>query len=1232
MWSKYDVGEKKNIFFNHEEHSKKDTETFIKIKNSICSRQCSVFLGPQVDYNKLKMYARKASEEPTFGLDQRYPKRRKLNDYHDEYSDYLGPFDVDHLTRKSIRNLCKYKRFSYRKLFKTSYKYSKFNPDIVMDFIKIPSIHKLTKVLDLMYNDSLYRLRSNNLGGCEKSIIRMSKELKIFLFDLCYHKFLTFWGPELEFAKSKLDLFVLKEYKRLRRSFIKNTRANTTADSPNLRKFIICSGGLIRYAKKPQIVRCFFVVNTFCSILVKKSCRLIQGAVMKKVIRKGCNKDIRKPMFSNCIHPDIEVIRLKLYHEGTTIKKTFMEIIDEYKHTTKNNRLNFSQISDIRCAYERVLGPGECIDKSDLEKCANENYNYDNFQNGTDLNHTIIFNDLTTVNNDDFDLELDDSDIKPENVLNESDMIPNFSGFASTTVVNHKADKLPQHIIDWVEEVRSRNYFRYKLETFNGVYIGGDLNESAELIEKEVHTKFTSNEDPNIPNEKETLSHCLKEVKMSMDSLIQERTVTINQDREISTDSLEGKSVINYSEAEASENLEKEITMVNSEQKNVIDVLVNKISTDNSEEDEEVEDEEEDDDDDDEDVVDVDIDDDDDNDNDDNERREGGGGEGSTINSSEEKNISSHYSEINKYFKRNLLKHSMKVAKTEKKLMQMLIKSKFFSHKINFKKYKKCMKMKVFQNIIYNGSLRMAICEELNLHRLGIINDKTYKKLLESIKNEDSMLQQFFTFNGEVNFLIWPLGEDIVNSIIPRSSSIINTLFVFVKNAISTFCEKIKILLRKSGLTIVLNKESLFENLCNEQKGKDVFINELSLEYTNINIPSSSANIDKISTHVPEKLITENLDLKNTSCFIKKNSSNAEICKTMINIIKSDESNLLSWEKCNNFKKFKSKLLQVGLTLPIEEGNTLHGAKFIQMYASWFCKEYFRGEHLYKFAISILKNIAIHINTVGECINSNIDMAIDYALIILYHDPCFAKVYKSYINAKNPKCSTSSKFENSSDDKNHSDYKDCNKKGIEEVVNIEPDVNVETNTIDADNVGMSSVISEVSTSNVFDELNNIQVNGSETSNPQCLNYNSKNDFIHDFSKLLSENGDGASNNLFENIDVDENNLFNIDFINVDDSNCNSLQFNEANPFDDFPITKLFDDNIPLETHSVNDMLEINLQFQQDKNTEEVSLISSCDELVNYAVSDEISLEDLNMAAVSDEYGFDNAGVLLPPYN
>lgn len=50
-----------------------------------------------------------------------------------------------------------------------------------------------------------------------------------------------------------------------------------------------------------------------------------------------------------------------------------------------------------------------------------------------------------------------------------------------------------------------------------------------------------------------------------------------------------------------------------------------------------------------------------------------------------------------------------------------------------------------------------------------------------------------------------------------------------------------------------------------------------------------------------------------------------------------------------------------------------------------------------------------------------------------------------------------------------------------------------------------------------------------------------------------------------------------------------------------------------------------MQFDQDRNSEEVSLIFSCAQLVNYAVSDEIRLEDINMAAIYNKYGIDNNG-------
>ncbi|XP_025205831.1 uncharacterized protein LOC112602113 [Melanaphis sacchari] len=1001
MWSKLN-SEEKNIFCNRGEHSKNDTKPVTLTNNDqICTKSCSVYVGPPINMDRLKEYARKPPKEPTFGLNQRYPKRTKNEDLQEGLSQYIGPFDFEHLTSK---------------------------PRVILDFLRVPSMSKLTMLLDLMYNDSLHRLCSNDLRGRER-------------------------------------------------------------------------------------------------------------------------KD--------------EIMRLRLYHKGTTIRKTFMELVNDYKRMKRTNTLNFSQISDLRHAYENILEPGEYLNKV----------------------------------NDDFDLSLDDSGIKIENMLNEFCMVPSFTDFLSTTIIandKNKTEKLPQDLIDWVKEVRSRDSLILNDENDSTKTTEDKLkNVSIDVVEKEVNLKCNSNDDDNIENEKETPSHCLEKVKTSTDSLEQERNSTINQDMEISIDSVAEKSVTNYQDVEASESKVKEIPMVILEQETSIDVLKDETFTKKSEE-EEVEEE-------DKKREEVEKEEKEGEEND----EEGGEREETAINTLEENNISSNYSKINKIFKKKLLTHSLRITKAEKRTLVRIINSKFDPDKINWKRYKPSTRTRLFQVIVYFGSFRMALCDELHLDRLGLKNDKICEidKLLRSIKVETGLLQQFFTFNGIENILIWPLGKDIVNIIIPESSPTINILFSFVRDIITKFCEKLKVLLRKSGLKIVLNKESLFENLPNYQIGKDVCNTELSLDYANVHTQSSS-----------KKLNTEHLDLTKTSFCIKKNSSNEKICQSMINIIKSDDSIFQSWNECNNLNKFKSKLLQAGVTLPIEESNTLHCSKFVEIYVRWFCEEYLQGEKFYKLALSILKNIILHINTVGECTDTKVETAINNVLIILYHDPCFAKVYELYVNAKNPKCSSSSKHENFSDEKYNSDYVDVNKKAIGKV-NIESNVNVQTNMIETNNVEMPSNNSGISTSCVFGKLNDVLVNDSEvTSNPQCSNYNSKNDFIYDFSNLLSENNDGSSNTLFENVDVDENN------------------FNEANPFDDFPMTNLFDDNIPLENHSVNDMLGINLQFQQDKNTEEVSLISSCDQLVNYAVSDEISLEELNMAAVSDEYGFDNAGVLLPPYN
>jgi len=89
----------------------------------------------------------------------------------------------------------------------------------------------------------------------------------------------------------------------------------------------------------------------------------------------------------------------------------------------------------------------------------------------------------------------------------------------------------------------------------------------------------------------------------------------------------------------------------------------------------------------------------------------------------------------------------------------------------------------------------------------------------------------------------------------------------------------------------------------------------------------------------------------------------------------------------------------------------------------------------------------------GEYVNKQIiNILTTHPLIKLYHHPCFAKAYESYLNKNYNKCLSSLKYDNTSGDINHSDYGSVNIIGVEEP-QIEPNVNIQTDSLDTYHVG-----------------------------------------------------------------------------------------------------------------------------------------------------------------------------------
>lgn len=871
MGSKFN-GKNKNNIDNHGKHSTRyDTKTAIPTNNKHIIKDCSVQLGPLIIMDRLKKYARKLPEtieEPTFGLNGRYPKRRKIEPKQEELfkskSKYIGPFDIDYLTRNSI-NLREVK--SKGKIYnikrnKKPLLFPKLTPEIVLDFIKKPSVKKITMLLKLIYDESIqyYIMQLNDSTSCEQSD-QMSIELEKYLFKLCYQKFCEIWlhkRPRVSFLSSK-------QFKRFIRSLLKHTRCRTTIYNMSLRKLILYNGRLTGYPKKPHLIQCINIIFTFFDTISKKCVRMIRMGHKKK---------------ANCKRYNNEIHSIKLYHKGTTNRKDFLEIVEEYKQILNADRLSFNQVADIKLAYESILKPGECIDKADLEKCANENYDFNRFQDGTKINQTdtIISEDLNTSNNDDFDF--DDIDHTPEVLINciKNVRIPQFDKYifydkfqehkkkeflplnyvvpksvdnyvettednlrkgiinylephrtatvdqdAHTSVDNFEGatkysktessanydsddDKLPEQILKWCNEVKSPNNVILKdkknhVETTEN----NSKNGSIEAIEKEVHIQSTSSEDYNIENE--TPAHSSREVTPFRNCLVHQRTAIVNQDINISTGDVQGT-------------------------------------------------------------------------------------------------IATTSLLLQHLYQNKLLSHPMKSTSLAKIILPIVIYSDINLRRINWNEYPPSTRAMLYQIIMYFGSFKKALCDNLNLDRLSLkeknICDRIdIEKLLKLLRNETCIPQKCFTFTEVESFLTWPLGKNIDNKIdnkiVSQMNPSITVLIRFVKNILSKFYGKVKDLPHKSGQKTVLNQGSLFKSLFYAQIRNNT---KLSLKHQ----PSSVNNNEIKEWQVQPYVQTDPMD-----------TNNVDMSLVSSNISTPNELNVLNNITIANFDtqflKFKNDII-----------------------------------------------------------------------------------------------------------------------------------------------------------------------------------------------------------------------------------------------------------------------------------------------------------------------------------
>ncbi|KAL4153057.1 hypothetical protein QTP88_000890 [Uroleucon formosanum] len=350
-------GEKKNNIGNHKEHSTWfNTKSVIQGNNEYSfMKKSSLNLTSPIMMQSLDKYARKlpeTTEEHTFGLNQKCPKQTKIEHYQEKCikNNFIKPFNAENQTVMSIEDLCtlKFKPGYYN----TSLLSLKLSPKIVLALMKYPCESQLMIVLESMYIESVHIHRQlNDLRDHEK-IKQVSTQLKKYLFELFYQQFCQLCLNE----RSRSTMPYGQNLNRLVASLRKYAKNITLLWKTKLKKLLLNNGRLTMFTKVSHLVLCIRTLHYFFVNLLRKTSRRY---LMRH--RKQCLNN------SNKKHS------IKLYVKGTTKKKGFLDIVNEYKDIMNTDRLSFYQIVDVKQAYEGILEPSQQITKEELEICVNEN-------------------------------------------------------------------------------------------------------------------------------------------------------------------------------------------------------------------------------------------------------------------------------------------------------------------------------------------------------------------------------------------------------------------------------------------------------------------------------------------------------------------------------------------------------------------------------------------------------------------------------------------------------------------------------------------------------------------------------------------------------------------------------------------------------------------------------------------------------------------------------------------
>lgn len=421
-------------------------------------------------------------------------------------------------------------------------------------------------------------------------------------------------------------------------------------------------------------------------------------------------------------------------------------------------------------------------------------------------------------------------------------------------------------------------------------------------------------------------------------------------------------------------------------------------------------------------------------------------------------------------------------------------------------------------------------------------------------------------------------------------------------------------------------------------------------ENTN-NLIDEHAVIEKTNSKIDNS--TNNNSSTNLSMDFIIDNSHKYLTKIMMDVFQKNYTYFKNMIVVEGFKFKKSKFQGHGMKLPINVRKIkVNMVSFIESYIKWIEYEYpiIERDDFDKLYINILKNMIsqIKVNNIKTKYRSNMisngniifEKVINYTLMRLYKK---FKANKRILRSTTKRSIMPTLKNHSIQDKSNSNYInigndnqsifDIKKNQVEEnkIIEMNSVEFMDTNTIHSPSTSNSIY----ALCNNFHNASYNEVNNMGSS--PITDYIDDNFIDYKIDNLINEDKFGT-NIMYEDIsDVeDDPMLYSCNNVNLD---CNSLGYNEIG-FDQIPMINTFDDaSLDTNADTVNEMLELNLNFQQIKTEGESLLMTACEQLVCYTQQgDEIGLinNDLDIPILEDlpenvdmSYGFDNAGVLLP---